>query len=126
MSPTDWLVVLGGLAAIAWVNWYFFLAGRTSANAEVGSGGVQEVAITVRGGYEPAHVRVKAGAPVRLVFDRQETSGCSEEVVLPEFGVRKFLPAHRKTAVEFTPERAGSFDFTCGMSMLRGRLTVEA
>jgi hypothetical protein len=28
MSATDWLVVLGGLAAIAWVNWYFFLAGR--------------------------------------------------------------------------------------------------
>ncbi|MEW5930036.1 MAG: cupredoxin domain-containing protein [Gemmatimonadota bacterium] len=126
MSPTDWLVVLGGLAAIAWVNWYFFLAGRTSAHAAVASGGVQEVTITVRGGYEPAHVRVKAGAPVRLVFDRQETSGCSEEVVLPEFGIRKFLPAHRKTAVEFTPERAGSFDFTCGMSMLRGRLTVEA
>ena len=126
MSPTDWLVVLGGLAAIAWVNWYFFLAGRTSAHAEVGSGGIQEVTITVRGGYEPAQVRVKAGSPVRLVFDRQETSGCSEEVVLPEFGIRKFLPAHRKTAVEFTPERAGSFDFTCGMSMLRGRLTVEA
>jgi plastocyanin domain-containing protein len=126
VSPTDWLVVLGGLAAIAWVNWYFFLAGRTSAHAAVGSGGIQEVTITVRGGYEPAHVRVKAGAPVRLVFDRQETSGCSEEVVLPEFGIRKFLPAHRKTAVEFTPERAGSFDFTCGMSMLRGRLTVEA
>ena len=126
MSPTDWLVVLGGLTAIAWVNWYFFLAGRTSALAAVGTGGIQEVTITVRGGYEPAQVRVKAGSPVRLVFDRQETSGCSEEVVLPEFGIRKFLPAHRKTAVEFTPEQAGSFDFTCGMSMLRGRLTVEA
>ena len=126
MSPTDWLVVLGGLAAIAWVNWYFFLAGRTSAHAAVASGGIQEVTVTVRGGYEPAHVRVTQGSPVRLVFDRQETSGCSEEVVLPEFGIRKFLPAHRKTAVEFTLERAGSFDFTCGMSMLRGRLTVEA
>ena len=126
MSTTDWLVVLGGLAAIAWVNWYFFLAGRTVAHAAAGLGGVQEVTIAVRGGYEPAHVRVKAGAPVRLVFDRQETSGCSEEVVLPEFGIRRFLPPYQKTAVEFTPERAGSFDFTCGMSMLRGRLTVEA
>ena len=46
--------------------------------------------------------------------------------MLPEFGIRRFLPAHEKTAVEFTPARAGSFDFTCGMSMLRGRLTVEA
>jgi plastocyanin domain-containing protein len=126
MSATDWLVVAAGLAAIAWVNWYFFLAGRTSARAETTGGGVQEVTVTVRGGYDPAHVTVKRGTPVRLVFDRQESSGCSEELVIPEWGIRRYLPAHEKTAVEFTPEREGSFDFTCGMSMLRGRLTVEA
>ena len=28
MSATDWFVVAGALAAIAWVNWYFFLADR--------------------------------------------------------------------------------------------------
>lgn len=125
MTPTDWLVVLGGIAAIAWVNWYFFFAERSAAVAEVGSGGVQEVTVRVQGGYEPANVRVKRGSPVRLVFDRQETNGCSEEVVFPEFGVRKFLPAHQKTVVELTPESAGSYEFTCGMGMLRGRLTVE-
>lgn len=27
MSTIDWIVVLGGVAAIAWVNWYFFFAG---------------------------------------------------------------------------------------------------
>lgn len=125
MSAADMLVVLGGLGAVLWVNWYFFLANRGSAQAAVGSGGVQEVTVVVRGGYEPSQIRVKKGAPVRLVFDRQETSPCSEELALPDFSVRKFLPAHRKTVVELTPERAGSFDFTCGMSMLRGRLTVE-
>ena len=26
MSGTEWLVVIGGIAAIGWVNWYFFLA----------------------------------------------------------------------------------------------------
>lgn len=124
MSATDAFVVLGGLAALAWVNWYFFLAGRTAATA-ASVGGVQEVTIGVRGGYDPALVRVKRGAPVRLVFDRQETSGCSEEVVIPDFGVRKFLPAHEKTTVELTPREAGSYEFTCGMGMLRGRIIVE-
>ncbi|MEW5930246.1 MAG: cupredoxin domain-containing protein [Gemmatimonadota bacterium] len=124
MSATDWLVVAGGLAALAWVNWYFFFAGGTAATAAA-TGGVQEVVIGVRGGYEPARVRVRKGVPVRLVFDRQETSGCSEEVVIPEFGVRRFLPAFKKTAVELTPERAGSYDFTCGMGMLRGKLIVD-
>ena len=125
MSGIEWLVALAGVAAIAWVNWYFFLSHGPAAQAAAGAGGVQEVTIAVRGGYSPAQVRVRKGAPVRLVFDRQETSGCSEEVVIPEFGIRRFLPAFQKTAVEITPRKTGTFDFTCGMSMLRGKLTVE-
>lgn len=125
MSPLDWIVVLAGAAAIAWVNWFFFLARRGTATAETREGGTQEVTITVQGGYEPAEVKLRKGIPARLVFDRQETSGCSEEVVIPDFGVRKFLPPFQKTAVELKPETAGSFEFTCGMSMLRGRLVVE-
>lgn len=125
MSPLEWIVVLAGAAAVAWVNWYFFLARRGTAVAETRESGVQEVTITVQGGYEPAEVKLRKGVPARLVFDRKETSGCSEEVVIPDFGVRKFLPAFQKTTVELKPESAGSFEFTCGMSMLRGRLVVE-
>jgi plastocyanin domain-containing protein len=117
------LVIVVGIAAIAWVNWYFLVAGRQVSEAAVGAGGQQEVRIRVAGGYDPAHVRVRRG-PVRLVFDRQETSGCSEEVVLPELGIRRYLPAHEETVIEFTPERAGRYEFTCGMSMLRGSVTV--
>lgn len=125
MTGVEWTVVLAGILTIAWINWYFFLAERASATAVAGAGGIQEVKITVRGGYEPSGVRVKKGAPVRLVFDRQETSGCSEEVVFPDFGIKRFLPAHKQTAVEFTPEKSGTYEFTCGMSMLRGQLIVE-
>ena len=99
-----------------------------------GSGGRQEcrrwrreeVTVRVHGGYDPAHVTAKLGSPVRLIFDRQETSGCSEEVVFPDFGVRKFLRPFEKTVVELMPEKPGSYEFTCGMSMLRGRLIIEA
>jgi plastocyanin domain-containing protein len=125
VSATDLLAIVGGIAAILWVNWYFFFAGRSATDAAVASGGVQEVEIRVAGGYSPAHVRVRRGVPVRLVFDRQENSGCSEEVVLPEFGIRRYLPPGERTAVEFTPDRPGRYEFTCGMSMLRGSVTVE-
>ena len=81
--------------------------------------------LQVQGGYSPATVKAKGGEPVRLVFDRQETSGCSEEVALADFGIRKFLPAHRQTVVEFTREERGTYEFTCGMSMLRGKVVVE-
>jgi hypothetical protein len=57
---------------------------------------------------------------VRLVFDRQETSGCSEEVVFGDFGIRRYLPAHQQTVVEVTPPAPGTYEFTCGMGMLRG------
>ena len=124
MTPQDWIVVLAGAAAIAWVNWYFFFARRSAATAQE-TGGVQEVTIAVQGGYDPAEVKVRKGSPVRLVFDRRETSSCSEEVVIPDFGIRRFLPAFQKTAIELTPSEAGTYEFTCGMSMLRGRLVVS-
>lgn len=131
MTPVEWAVLVLGAAAIAWVNWYFFLAERgTAVAARVAApGGAQqgiaEVAIAVKGGYSPATVRAKAGQPVRIIFDRQETSGCSEEIVFPDFGIRKFLPAFEKTAVEITPPRPGRYEFTCGMSMLRGTLVAD-
>ena len=124
MSGMNWLVVIAGVAAIAWVNWYFFLAKRPAVGARV-TGGRQEIEIVVRGGYDPGTVRVKRGIPVRLVFNRQDTSSCSEEVVIPEFGVRKFLPTGERTPVELTPNKDGRFEITCGMSMLHGTLVVE-
>ena len=128
MQLQHWLVIAAGVAAIAWVNWYFFVAGRSPAAAAAASAvgaGPQEQTITVDGGYSPAVVKVKAGRPVRLVFDRRDSGSCSEEVVFPDFGVRQFLPTGRKTVVELTPPRAGRYDFTCGMSMLRGALVAE-
>jgi plastocyanin domain-containing protein len=126
LQPIDWIIVAGGVAAIVWVNWYFFLAQHTAAVAVAAPGRAQTVTIAVHGGYDPATVRVKAGAPVRLVFDRQETSSCSEEVVFPDFGIRRFLPAHERTTIELTAPRPGTYEFTCGMSMLRGRLIADA
>ena len=125
MSGAELAVTAAGLLAIAWVNWYFFLAGGTEAVAAVAGLGPPTSRIVVRGGYSPATIRVQAGRPVRLEFDRQETSGCTEEVVLPDFGIRTFLPAHQTTAVQFTPTRPGSYEFTCGMAMVRGRIIVE-
>jgi plastocyanin domain-containing protein len=127
IAGSDWLVIVAGLAAIAWVNWYFFVAGRTPAIAASGASAdrPQEQPIIVSGGYSPAVVRVKAGRPVRLVFDRRDTGSCSDEVVFPDFGVRRFLPTGQKTTIEITPPKAGRYEFTCGMSMLRGALVAE-
>ncbi len=124
-SVTNVLVVLLGLAAIVWVNWYFLFAGRGRALVAQPAGGAQVVNIDVAGGYDPSTIRVRPGLPVQLVFERRESAGCSEEVVLPDFGIRRFLPPFERTTVELTPQKPGSYEFTCGMGMLRGRLIVE-
>ena len=127
MTAQDILVIAAGAAAIAWVNWYFFLAERRTGpvQAKVGATGLQQVVIRVEGGYSPARVQLRAGQPARLVFDRREDSSCSEEVVIPDLGIRRFLPAHQRTGVDLPPARPGEYEFTCGMGMLRGRLVVE-
>ena len=126
MSGTEWLVLAGAASAIAWVNWYFFFAERQAAVVSAGAqGAVPEVAIVVDGGYAPSQLRVPAGRPVRLVFDRRDSGSCSEEVVFPDFGIRRFLPQGEKTVIEVTPPKAGRYDFMCGMSMLRGAIIAE-
>lgn len=123
MTSTQIAVTLAGLALIGWVVWYFFLAGRSSARAA--GTGTQQLRIEVKGGYTPAVVHVEAGRPVRLDFFRNETNSCTEEVVFPDFGIRTWLPAFETTPVEFTPAAPGSYEFTCGMGMVRGRLIVD-
>jgi plastocyanin domain-containing protein len=125
VTSTQLAVTLIGLAAVAWVNWYFFFAGRGAAvAATVDPSGLQRVRVEVKGGYTPSVVRVRAGAPVQLEFHRDETNPCSEEVVLPDFGIRAFLPPHQTTAVTFTPAE-GTYEFACGMGMLHGRIVAE-
>ncbi len=124
MDTTEIIVVIGGVALIALTLWYFF-GEREATAATVGESGIQEIKVTVKGGYSPDVIVVKSGVPVRLNFYRDETSSCSEQVVFGDFGIVKDLPAFKTTPIEFTPEKAGEFTFACGMNMLRGKLIVE-
>ena len=124
MSTAQAIVTAVGIAAIVWVLWYFLFARGPATTAEA-TAGVQEVRITVKGGYTPDTVVVQAGTPVRLQFYRDETADCSERLVLEAFGIDAALPAFQTTDIEFTPAEAGEFPFRCGMNMLKGLLVVE-
>ena len=90
-----------------------------------GAGGIQEVAVTVKGGYTPDVIVVQKGRPVRLNFRREETAACSEMVVLADFGKSAKLPTGETVAVEFIPDKPGEYEFACQMGMIRGKLVVE-
>ena len=124
MTTAQLVVSLLGLAAIVWVLWYFLFSRRPAAAARP-SRGVQEIPITVKGGYDPDTILVQAGKPVRLLFYRDETADCSERVVFEHFSINARLPAFETTSIEFTPTEPGEYPFRCGMSMLKGLLVVE-
>ena len=125
MDWTEIMVIIGGCAMIAFVIWYFFGERERVAASMCEEGGVQEINVTVHGGYSPDVVVVRQGVPVRLNFHRDETDSCSEQVIFGDFGIARHLPAFKTTAVEFTPGKPGEFTFTCGMNMMRGKLIVE-
>ena len=114
-----------GAGLILLIIWYFWLSKPERSVASVTFGGVQEAFIVVKGGYSPDIVRVEAGRPVRLMFNRQEADPCSEKVVFDAFGVSADLPEGMSVPVEFTPEEPGEYEFACQMGMLRGKVIVS-
>ncbi|NIR38295.1 MAG: hypothetical protein GWN79_14455, partial [Actinobacteria bacterium] len=68
-------VIVAAVAVGAFL-WWFFFGPRTGRQAQL-LGGVQEVQITVKGGYSPDVIRVTEGIPLRLRFDRQEAGDCT-------------------------------------------------
>lgn len=126
MTLDQLLVTGGGLVAIGGIVWFFWLKRTPGVKASVVSDGYQEQMVLVKGGYTPDTIRVAAGVPVRLLFRREETAACSEQVLLPDFGKSAALPTGQVVPVEFMPGEPGSHEFTCQMGMLRGQILVEA
>jgi plastocyanin domain-containing protein len=113
-----------GVALIAWELWWFLGRHGGGVAAREGETGLQEITITVDGGYAPARIRVKAGRPVRLAFHRLDPSGCVAQVIFPDFHRTLDLPLDAITSLELPPIEAGVYPFHCGMNMVRGMLEV--
>ena len=123
MDSRELMVLFGSMMLIIAILWYFF--GEREAVAASVTSGVQQIGITVKGGYSPDVIVVKRGIPVKLDFYRDETASCTEQVIFGDFGIARDLPAFETTSIEFTPDRPGEFIFACGMNMVRGKLVVE-
>ena len=124
MSILQLFVNAIGLAVIALIVWYFWLYPKQGLQvAEVG--GVQEVLIKVKSGYDPDVIVVKRGKPVRLHFNRQESALCSEMVIFDRINQSARLPEGETVTIEFTPQQAGEIPFQCQMGMIHGKLIVE-
>ncbi|MDR2375266.1 MAG: sulfite exporter TauE/SafE family protein [Treponema sp.] len=86
--------------------------------------GVQIVTSTLSPGQYPA-ITVRQGIPVKWTINAPAGSinGCNNSMILREYRIEhRFSPG--ENLIEFTPERAGRFTYTCWMGMIRGSITV--
>ena len=113
------IVVTLGIGAIIFVLWFFL--GKKEKAVEAG----RRIEIIVEGGYSPDKIITEKGQETTLIFNRKDSSDCLEEVVIPKFKIRKFLPLGEKTEVKITPEKTGEFGFECGMGMFKGKIIVR-
>jgi len=115
------IVTISGIGLVAFIYWFFF--GKKSsiaeANPEQGS-----INIIVDGGYKPAAIRIKRNITTTLKITRRDANSCLEDIILPDFKIKKYLPLNEEIKIELTPKKSGEFGFHCGMNMYHGKVIV--
>lgn len=119
MSIDKIVVSIVGLIGIV-LTYIFFFGKKEEAVAAK-----DNMDIVVDGGYKPSNILISLSTPTTLNFIRTDPNPCLEEVVLPEFKVRKTLPLNEKVSIKITPHKTGEFPFSCGMNMFHGKIIVK-
>src|SRR5690606_34947789 len=102
--------------------WFFFGKKTSFAEATERNGNLE---IIVEGGYKPENIKLNKGEKVELTFIRKDPSSCLEEIVIPDFKIKKYLPMNKPVTIEIKPKESGEYRFQCGMNMYHGKLLVN-
>ena len=120
MTPDKILVIIFSVVGIIFTYWFFLM--KKDDEAVIVS--ESSVDIVVEGGYSPNVISVSKNKTTTLNFFRKDPSSCLEEVVLPDFKIRKHLPLNKKTSIIINPQQTGTFEISCGMNMFHGKIIV--
>lgn len=102
---------------------------QVAQDAGTGVQGVHEIQVTLRKyEFSPGSLRVKKGEQVRLVMTAVDHD---HGFKLDDFNINKKIPQGTTVIVEFTADKAGTFQFRCssvcglGHRGMKGTLVVE-
>ena len=90
--------------------------------AAVVEGGVQKISVDATQGYNPNTIELQAGIPAEITFS--QASGCTAVVYSADLGFQEDLTTGPKT-VKLNGLSAGTYNFACGMDMVRGTIVVQ-
>lgn len=114
------IIAIFSIGGIVFTYWFFLM--KKEEEAVVANN--NSVEIIVNGGYSPNVISIPKDKPTTLNFIRKDPSSCLEEVILSDFKVKKYLPLNKTVPIIITPQKAGKFDYACGMNMFHGKIIV--
>ena len=74
--------------------------------------------------YYPQTINLKYNVPAKIVVDTKSVVGCLRSIVIPDFKVRKLI-TEKDNVIRFTPDKKGTFSYSCSMGMGFGRIIVS-
>jgi len=75
-------------------------------------------------GFEPADIKLKKGAPVKLMITRKTDQTCAKAIVIDDYNIHTMLPLNTAVAVSFTPTKSGQLRYGCAMDKMVGGVFV--
>lgn len=96
-----------------------------NTNVAVEKNGVQYVSSTLESGHYP-DITVKAGEPVEWIINASEKNinGCNYKIILQDFNQEHTFESG-KNIIKFTPEKEGTYTYSCWMGMITGNIYVK-
>ncbi len=119
MSVDKFIVTITGFIGIIITYWFFLMKKEKVISVK------NATDIIVEGGYNPDVISIPKNQTTTINFVRKDPSSCLEEVVIPNFKIRKYLPLNKKISISITPKETGEFGFACGMNMFHGKIIVK-
>lgn len=98
----------------------------SNSNTGIEKDGIQYVSSTLESGHYP-DITIKAKTPVKWTIHAEKSSinGCNYKILLPDFNTECVFEEGDNT-IEFTPQKAGVYTYSCWMGMITGKIYVES
>lgn len=88
--------------------------------------GEQIATITIsQNGYGPENVDLKAGVPTKIDFKAEKGAGCLRQVISKDLGINTIVDENKDNYVALKDVKPGTYTYTCGMGMFKGKITVR-
>ena len=119
------IVLIVAVALIAGIVWWFFGKHEQSSEQAAVANDQQTATVVVQGGYSPEEVVLKKGIPATVNFNMKDSTACLSHVVFDKLGVNKDLTKQPVTSINIPTDKAGEYNFACGMDMFHGKVVVK-